>query len=115
MVLNTKQEKRKWRHARVRAKVSGTAERPRLAVFKSNTGLSAQLIDDEAGKTIAAGTTRGQKGKNMEEKVAAVAENLAKDAGKHTISSVVFDHGGFGYKGVIKMFAESARKAGLKF
>jgi len=115
MVLDTKQEKRKWRHVRVRAKISGTYKRPRLAVFKSNTRVSAQLIDDEAGKTIASSSTHNQKGKNMAEKIVVAAEDIAKVAQKNNIDTVVFDHGGFGYKGVIKIFADSARKAGLKF
>jgi len=115
MTANTKQEKRKWRHARVRAKLSGTLARPRLVVFKSNTRVSAQLIDDEAGKTIASGSTHNQKGKSMHEKLTLVANHLAKEAQKNNIEAVVFDHGGFGYRGVIRLFAESARSAGLKF
>jgi len=77
--------------------------------------LSAQLIDDEKGTTIASGTSYGQKGKTLSEKAEMVANSLAEVAKKNNVESVVFDHGGFGYKGVIRSFADSARKAGLKF
>jgi len=115
MILNSKKEKRKWRHLRVRAKIQGTQDRPRLVVFKSNTRVSAQLIDDESGKTIASGSSHNQKGKDMQEKLQLVANHLAKEAQKNNIDKVVFDHGGFGYKGIIRSFADSVRGAGLKF
>jgi large subunit ribosomal protein L18 len=115
MNIQTKQEKRQWRHSRVRSKVVGTSERPRLVVHKSNTRLSAQLIDDEKGTTLASSTSAGQKGKTLKERAESAATELAEAAKKNNVERVVFDHGGFGYKGVIKSFADSARNAGLQF
>lgn len=103
------------RHARVRAKVSGTKERPRLSVFKSNTALYAQLIDDEHGVTILGISSAKEKGKMPRERAEAAAKTLAKGAQEKGISSVVFDRGGFQYQGTIKAFADAARAAGLIF
>ena len=110
----SKQSKRVRRHARVRAKISGTADRPRLAVFRSNKYLYAQLIDDTAGKTLAAAnslalTTKG----GVREKATAVGAEIAKLAKAKNISKAVFDRGGFLYAGVIKSVAEGAREGGL--
>jgi len=115
--MNTlnKQEQRQWRHARVRAKVRGTEERPRLVVFKSNTRVTAQAINDDAGVTIASADSSKEKGKTNRERVEQAAATLAKAAKAKGVSSVVFDHGGFGYRGVIAVFAEAARKEGLSF
>ena len=103
------------RHARVRAKVSGTATRPRLSVYKSNRYLHAQLINDEAAKTIVSGSTKELKGdhKKMEEAKLLGAE-LAKKAQAAGISTVVFDRGGFRYTGRVAALAEAVRKAGIK-
>jgi large subunit ribosomal protein L18 len=104
----------KRRHARVRSKVSGTAERPRLAVFKSNRYLHAQIIDDNAGKTLLAGTTKAE-GKGKQAKKMDAAKDLAKRAVAAGITTVVFDRGGFRYTGRITMLADAAREGGLKF
>lgn len=94
------------RHARIRAKISGTEERPRLCIFKSNTALEAQLIDDAAGKTIA--SARGKDAQKVGELVALAA----KKAG---ITKAVFDRGGYIYTGKVRALAEAAREAGLTF
>jgi len=111
----TKHEQRERRHRRVRAKVVGTAERPRLAVFKSNTRLVAQIIDDERGVTLAAVSSAAEKAKTPRERAEAAAKTLAKLAAGKNISKVVFDRGGFQYTGTIKAFADAAREAGLIF
>jgi large subunit ribosomal protein L18 len=111
----SKSQQRDRRHKRVRAKVSGTADRPRLSVFKSNTRLVAQIIDDEAGKTIAAVSSSSEKGKTPREKAEAAAATLAKAAGAKGVKKVVFDRGGYQYLGTIKAFADAARAAGLQF
>ena len=116
MSSKTTQEMRARRHSRVRRKVSGTPERPRLAVFRSNKHIYAQLIDDLASRTVASASTvaDGADGAKVEAATAVgrlIAER-AKDAG---IESVVFDRGGFRYHGRVAAVAESAREAGLKF
>ncbi len=104
------------RKNRVRAKVGGTAERPRLSVFISNTHVSAQLIDDINGKTLAAATTVGQRMTGtMIEKAARVGEEIAKKAAKVKITKAVFDRNGRRYAGRLKALAEAARKGGLEF
>lgn len=109
-----KHEQRIHRHKRVRSRISGTATRPRLAVFKSNSSLSAQLIDDEAGKTLAAASTAYIKGE-AGERVLTAANNIAKKAQEQGIKTIVFDRGGFEYTGIIKTFADAVRSAGLEF
>lgn len=94
------------RHARVRAKVKGTLERPRLAVYKSNRFLEAQFIDDDAGRTLASAKMAD------EQKLASELMTKAKAKG---ITNVVFDRGGFRYAGRVAAFAEALRKAGLQF
>lgn len=104
--------------ARVRAKISGTANRPRLHVFISNMHVRAELIDDVAGKTLMAVSTESAKdlkGKNMTEKAVWAATQLSEKAKKSKIKSVVFDRGTRTYHGRVKAFAEAARKAGLEF
>lgn len=113
--LNAKKEKRVRRHVRIRARISGTAEMPRLSVFKSNKHISVQLIDDENAVTLASSHSRDVKGKNMMEKSAQVGEEIAKKASAKKVSSVVFDRGGFKYVGNVKALADGARKGGLKF
>ena len=104
------------RKGRVRAKVSGTAERPRLTVTFSNMHVSAQLIDDVAGKTLAAATTVGKKATgSMSEKAASVGIDIAKKAKKAKITSVVFDRNGRQYAGRLKALADAARGEGLEF
>ena len=110
-----KKARRVSRHNRIRARVIGSAVKPRLAVFKSNTGLYAQLIDDDAAKTLAASDTRKQKGKNLGEKATALGADMAKQAKDKGIEAVVFDRGGFRYQGAVAALADAAREAGLKF
>ena len=108
-------EKRDRRHRRIRSRIQGTSERPRLSVFKSNRYLYAQLIDDHKGTTIAASSTKDLKGKSMMEKATALGKALAQLAQKHKVSHVVFDRGGYLYAGRVKAVAEGAREGGLKF
>ena len=109
---------RERRHRRVRGKVRGTAERPRLAVFRSNKGIFAQLVDDDAGKTIAGsswvGLPKSFKGDKTEQ-AAEVGKQLAAAAKKAGVESVVFDRGGYLYHGRVKALAEGAREGGLSF
>jgi large subunit ribosomal protein L18 len=101
----------------VRGKVSGTAERPRLAVFRSNRGIEAQLINDREGKTIAAASwlqvKKSFKGKKNEQ-AAEVGKLLATEAKKAGVESAVFDRGGYLYHGRVKALADAAREEGLK-
>ncbi|MBI2610734.1 50S ribosomal protein L18 [Candidatus Kaiserbacteria bacterium] len=115
MTLAIKLQKRQQRHKRVRAKVSGSAERPRLSIYKSNTALHAQIIDDVKGMTLASVSSSSEKGKTPRERAEAAASTLAKRAAEKGIKAVVFDRGGFQYVGSIKAFADVARAAGLKF
>ena len=110
----SKNDLRKRRHARVRARVSGTAERPRLAVYKSNRFVSAQLIDDEAGKTIAAAHGRDFKGSQVVQ-AKAVGASIAKSAVAKGIKAVVFDRGGYSYAAQVSALADAARAGGLTF
>jgi large subunit ribosomal protein L18 len=106
------------RHRRVRAKVFGTASRPRLAVFRSANHIFAQLIDDVSGHTICAASDLKGKfklGTKKSEKAASVGEAIAKAAAERGIKKVVFDRGGFAYHGRVKALADAARKAGLEF
>ncbi|MEX0933227.1 MAG: 50S ribosomal protein L18 [Candidatus Paceibacterota bacterium] len=114
-MTTNKSEKRTKRHSRIRARVIGTSERPRLAVFKSNRQLYAQVIDDSTGTTLAAAHSMKTSGKTPREKAEAVAREIAKAAQVKGVTSVVFDRGGFLYTGNVKLFADTAREAGLKF
>lgn len=114
MAILTNKELRDRRHNRVRARVSGTAERPRLAVFKSNKFISAQLIDDVAGKTVAAAHGNKFPGALSTQSVA-VGKAIAEAGKKAGVSAVVFDRGGFAYGGQIKALADAARENGLTF
>ncbi len=116
-MAKTLKEKRQSKHFRVRAKISaGTAERPRLNVFKSNTGIYAQIINDDEGKTLASASTISLKlkGNNIEnsKKIGTEVANKAIALG---VKTVVFDRGGFIYHGKVKALADAAREAGLKF
>jgi large subunit ribosomal protein L18 len=117
MSVKTKPAKRLKRRRRVRSKVRGTAERPRLAVFRSNRGMFAQLIDDTAGRTLAAaGWTEGDfKNLGSMEQAKAVGEAIAKRAKEAGIESCVFDRGGYQYHGRVAALAEGAREGGLAF
>ena len=110
-------EARLRRHARVRTKISGTAERPRLDVFRSSRHIYAQIIDDEAGVTLASASTMDKDfteyGGNIDA-AKAVGEKIAKVALEKGITEVVFDRGGYIYHGRVKVLAEGAREGGLK-
>ncbi len=112
---------REQKHKRLRNRFSGTAERPRLAVFRSNNHMYAQIIDDTVGKTLVSASTLDKEVKaelektNNVEAAAAVGTVVAKRALEKGISTVVYDRGGFIYAGKIKALAEAAREAGLEF
>ena len=106
------------RHSRVRGKISGTAERPRLSVFRSESNIYAQVIDDVAGVTLASASTveKGFEGKGGNADAAKkVGSAIAERALKKGIENVVFDRGGYIYHGRVKALAEGAREGGLKF
>lgn len=107
--------KRIRRHARIRAKIQGTASCPRLAVFRSNRFMYAQLIDDEAGVTLAGIDSRKAKAKNGVERAKEIGLALAELAKQKGITKVVFDRGGFQYQGAVVALAEGAREGGLQF
>ena len=110
-----KTQERNRRHARIRAKVAGTAEKPRLAVFRSNKFLYAQLINDETGTTLASVDTRKIKGDSTSAKAGEAGKAIAEAAKKLKVEAVVFDRGGFKYQGGIAALADGAREGGLKF
>ncbi len=117
MSVKTAELRRLKRRRRVRAKVSGTAERPRVSIFRSNRGLFAQLIDDERGHTIASvqwtePDLRDLKPGEQAQRVGAVLAERARAAG---VETVVFDRGGYRYHGRVKALADGAREAGLTF
>ena len=106
------------RHKRVRNKISGTAERPRLCVFRSNSNLYVQVIDDVAGNTLVSASTLDKEVKTKhanKEAAKEVGKLIAKKAADKNITEVVFDRGGYIYHGVVKELAEAAREGGLKF
>ena len=114
----TVRKARERRHRRVRGKLFGTAERPRLVVFRSNRGIEAQLVDDLEGKTLAAASwlqlKKGFKGSKTEQ-AAEVGKLLAQNAKQANVETVVFDRGGYLYHGRVKALADAAREGGLKF
>jgi len=114
----TVREARERRHKRVRGKVIGSADRPRLVVFRSNRGIEAQLVDDLEGKTLAAASwlqlKKSFKGSKSEQ-AAEVGKLLADNAKKANLETVVFDRGGYLYHGRVKALADAAREGGLKF
>jgi large subunit ribosomal protein L18 len=112
----SKTERRNRIKRSIRAKISGTAARPRLSVFRSNKNIYAQLIDDAAGKTlVAVSSTATEAGAGKIEASTAVGKAIAAKAQEQGISEVVFDRSGYLYHGRIKSLAEGAREAGLKF
>ena len=117
-IAKARRQGRIRRHRRVRKNVRGTAQRPRLAVYRSNKGISAQLVDDLSGKTLAGATWLGLgksfKG-NKTEQAAEVGKQLAAAAKQVGVSTCVFDRGGYLYHGRVKALAEGAREGGLKF
>jgi large subunit ribosomal protein L18 len=119
MAKKSRLDKRTAVHRRIRRKVSGTAERPRLAVFRSTNHIYAQVIDDASGTTLCAASTvekdlRAQSGGNVSAAVS-VGKLLAERAKAKGIEQVVFDRGGYVFHGRVKSLADSAREAGLKF
>ena len=117
MATLTKPQARARRHRRIRGKISGSAERPRLVVFRSNKGISAQLIDDDSGKTLAGASWVGLKSfsGNKTDQATEVGKTLAAAAKEAGVETCVFDRGGYLYHGRVKALAEGAREGGLKF
>lgn len=119
--INSRSAARKRRHTRVRKQISGTIERPRLNVFRSVSEIYAQVIDDEAGQTLASVSTIDHElraeleGKSKIEQARMVGEALAGRAKSKGIEKVVFDRGGYRYSGRVKALADGARKGGLEF
>ena len=115
--MTTKKDQRRLKiKYRVRNKISGTAERPRLTVFRSNKQIYVQIIDDLSGKTLAAASSLGMTEKMpKKEQAAKVGELIAKKAQEAGITSVVFDRNGYLYHGRVKEVADAARNGGLKF
>lgn len=110
----TKEQSRKRLHMRIRNKISGTTERPRLSVYRSNKAIYCQLIDDQKGHTVAAASSQGVNGTKTEQAVA-VGKLIAERAKATGIESIVFDRGGYRYHGRVRSLAEGAREGGLKF
>ncbi|MBD5237951.1 MAG: 50S ribosomal protein L18 [Bacteroidales bacterium] len=100
---------------RIRGKISGTAARPRMSVFRSNKGIYVQIIDDLAGTTLASASSKGLEGGTKTEVAAKVGEAIAKKAQEKGIVEVVFDRNGYLFHGRVKSLADGARQAGLKF
>ena len=115
MADNLKKVRRERRHNRIRAKIFGTALVPRLSVFKSNTQLVAQIINDEKGETLAFSSTADFKKGTLKERAQEAGKKIAQEAGSKKVGKVKFDRGGFIYTGNIKVFADSAREGGLIF
>ena len=117
MAVLTKPQQRLRRRRRVRARIRGSAERPRLSVYRSNRGVFAQLIDDQAGRTVVAvnWTEPELRGSSRMEQAKKAGELLAKRAADSGVSTCVFDRGGYRYHGRVKALAEGAREGGLKF
>ena len=113
--MTTKIERRIKIKTRIRGKISGTAERPRMTVFRSNKQIYVQLVDDLAGKTLAAASSRGMEAAPKKELAAKVGQEIAKKAQEAGITSFVFDRNGYLYHGRVKELADAARNGGLKF
>lgn len=115
-MANTKTNRRKQRHRRVRGRVSGSPERPRLSVYRSNRHMYAQVINDKAGETLAAASSLAMDvDGSLQEKAEAVGEAIAERAGDADIKEVVFDRGGYDYSGRVAALADAARDNGLDF
>lgn len=117
MKVKTKQDYRKRRHLRLRQKICGTADRPRMSVYKSNRNLTVQCIDDLDGETVASCSTLEKDFSGSVDRDAAkqVGRAISERLKGKDVDTVVFDSGGFGYAGKIEEMAEAAREAGLKF
>jgi large subunit ribosomal protein L18 len=116
MTVITKPQARLKRRRRVRSKVTGTAERPRLSVFRSNRGIHAQVVDDVAGRTLAAvaWTENDLRGLKPMQQAGKAGERLAERAKEVGVDVAVFDRGGYRYHGRVKAFADGVREGGLK-
>jgi large subunit ribosomal protein L18 len=114
-ITSQKVVKRDRRHARIRAKVKGTDVCPRLAVYRSNRFVYAQLINDDTGTTIVGTDSRKVKGATAVERAASVGQNIAAEAKAKGITKAVFDRGGFSYQGAVVALADGARAGGLQF
>lgn len=114
-ITEIKAGKRDRRHARIRAKLAGTADRPRLSVYRSNKAIYLQIIDDSAGSTLASFSTASVKKGTLTEKAREAGKEIAKKAAEKGVTKVVFDRGGFLFAGRIKAAADGAREGGLKF
>lgn len=112
---NPKTEKIERRHKRIRSRVFGTAEKPRLCVYRSNTNIYAQIIDDNQAKTLVSFSSDKADGKTFMARSIDVGKQIAKLAKEKDIEKVVFDRGGFLYTGKVKALADGAREGGLKF
>ena len=116
MKTNLKTEKRARLHRKIRTRISGTEARPRLAVFRSNRYMYAQLINDDKGVTVASASDLSLSDKmNKVERARTVGKTLAEAAKKANITKVVFDRGGFSYRGRVQALADAAREGGLEF
>lgn len=121
MAKRTRAEQRRRRHQRLRFKLTGTPERPRLNIYRSLSGIYAQVIDDYAGRTLAQASTIDSKlrpemtGKTATEQAKLVGKMIAERAQQAGVTTVVFDRGGYKYHGRVKALAEAAREAGLQF
>ena len=120
MAIIAKEEARKHRKIRIRKKISGTTERPRLVVFRSNLHIYAQIVDDTSGKTLAAASTltlskTNEKARSNKEGANLVGKEVARLAKEKSIAKVVFDRNGYLYHGNVKAVADGAREAGLEF
>jgi len=117
MAVKTKEQGRLRRHRRVRSKITGTAARPRLAVYRSNARIYAQVIDDASGHTLVSASSldKGVAGSKRAEQAALVGKLLAERAKGAGVQTVVFDRGGYLYHGRVKALADAAREAGLEF
>ncbi len=115
MITKSKSQQRERRRKRIRAKVVGTEARPRLAIFKSNKAIYAQIIDDDKGVTLASATSLTLKGKTKTDQSKQVGIAVAKAAIAKGIKKAVFDRGGFIYTGRVQALAEGAREGGLEF
>jgi large subunit ribosomal protein L18 len=115
-MANQKENRRVRIKKSIRSKVSGTAEKPRLSVFRSNTGVYAQIIDDMSGKTLVSASSKEIESKGLNIEISKnVGKKLAEKAVSNGISTVVFDRGGYLFHGKVKALAEGAREGGLKF
>ena len=117
MAVKTKEQGRLRRHRRVRSKITGTANRPRLAVYRSNARIYAQVIDDASGHTLVSASSldKDVAGSKRAEQAALVGKLLAERAKEAGVQAVVFDRGGYLYHGRVKALADAAREAGLEF